>query len=146
MAKKDEFVVDASVVTKWFLVEQDSHDAIRLRDDFATARIVLTVPTLLFYEVMNALRFSGEFKEAELGIAAKSLSKYQFNIWRPRGKLLESSSQLSLREDLTVYDACYVALAQRLRSRVITEDQEMIAKFPLNTMSMNKYSSARDAT
>ncbi len=139
MAKKDEFVVDASVVAKWFLVEPDSKDAVRLRDDFATGRVKLTVPTLLFYEVVNALRFSGKFDEADLRLAARSLSKYQFGMWRPRGKLLELSAELSLREGLTVYDACYVALAKRIESKVITEDRELLSKFPEQTMPMAEY-------
>jgi predicted nucleic acid-binding protein len=141
MAKKDEFVVDASVVTKWFLVEPDSQDAIRLRDDFATGRVKLTVPTLLFYEVINALRFSGEFEAAALGLASRSLSKFQFSMWRPRGRLLELSAELSLREDVTVYDACYVALARRIESKVITEDRELLGKFPAYTMPMKGYNS-----
>jgi predicted nucleic acid-binding protein len=141
VAKKNEFVVDASVVTKWFIVEPDSDEAIGLRDDFATGRIKLTVPTLLFYEVVNALRFSGVLKENELGLAAKSLSRYQFGMWRPRGKLLELSAELSLKEDLTVYDACYVALARRIDSKVITEDQELLSKFPTHTLPMNSYGS-----
>ena len=139
MAKKEEYVVDSSVVTKWFLVESDSELAIRLRDDFATGRVNLAAPTLLFYEVMNALRFSSQYNERDLALAAKSLSKYQFNIWRPRGKLLELSSVVSLRQDLTVYDACYVALAQRMRTRVITEDKEILSKFPAHTIPMNRY-------
>jgi len=143
VAKKDEFVVDASVVTKWFLVEPDSLEAIRLRDDFATGLIKLTVPTLMFYEVINALRFSNEFGEAELRLAAKSLSKYRFGMWRPRGKLLELSAELSLREEMTVYDACYVALARRIESKVITEDRDMLDKFPAHTMQMNSYGSTR---
>lgn len=137
--KKKELVVDASVVTKWFLDEPGSADAIRLRDDFATGRIKLTVPTPLFYEVVNALRFSGAFSEAELVVATKSLSKYQFGIWRPRGTLLELTAELSLREDLTVYDACYVALARRIESKVVTGDNEMLRKFPALTIPMGGY-------
>lgn len=133
---KDEFVVDSSVVTKWFLEEPDSEDAIGVRDAFATGRLKLAVPTLLFYEVINALRFSGLFKKTELVLAAKSLSKYKFGIWRPRGRLLEISAELSIGEDLTVYDACYVALAQRIGSKVITEDKELLSKFPTHTLTM----------
>jgi predicted nucleic acid-binding protein len=142
MAKKAEYVVDSSVVTKWFLVETDSELAIGLRDDFATGRVGLAAPTLLFYEVMNALRFSGLYDEVELTLAAKSLSKYRFGIWRPRGKLLELSGVLSLRQDLSVYDACYVALAQRMNTKVITEDKEILDKFPGHTIRMNRYSEA----
>lgn len=142
MAKKEEYVVDSSVVTKWFLIESDSKLAIGLRDDFATGRVSLVAPTLLFYEVMNALRYSALFDEADLVRAAKSLSKYQFGVWRPRGKLLELSAMLSLRQDLTIYDACYVALAQRIRSKVITEDKEILDKFPDLTISMRSYVSS----
>ena len=51
-----EFVVDSSIVTKWFLNEKNTDIAIEIRDRFATNQIKLAVPTLLFYEVMNALR------------------------------------------------------------------------------------------
>lgn len=139
MAKKKQYVVDSSIVTKWFLVEPGSELATGLRDDFATGRVGLVVPTLLFYEVMNALRFSGQYDQANLTFAARSLSKYQFGIWRPKGKLLELSGILSLRQDLTVYDACYVALAQRMHTKVITEDKEILGKFPAYTTSLNRY-------
>lgn len=143
MAKKGNFVVDSSVVAKWFLIEPGSTQALALRDEFATGRLKLSVPTLLFYEVMNALRFSGPFGEAELTTASKSLSKYQFETWRPRGRLLELSVQLSLKENLTVYDACYVALAILVGSRVITEDRELLAKFPALTTQMKRVLDAR---
>lgn len=140
MAEKDEFVIDSSVVAKWFVNEHDSDQAIRIRDEFATGKVRLAAPTLLFYEVMNALRFTGAFKEDELVLASKSLSKYQFEVWRPRGKLLELSTQISVKGDLTVYDACYVALAQRIGSRLITEDKELITKFPKLAMPLDRRS------
>jgi predicted nucleic acid-binding protein len=138
VAKKDEYVVDSSIVTKWFLVETNSDQAIKVRNEFATGRLRLTVPTLLFYEVTNALRFSGVFKETDLTLAAKSLSKYRFGIWRPRGKLLELSARMSIRENVTVYDACYVALAKRLKTKLVTEDKELLDKFPTDTVRINR--------
>lgn len=130
MAKKDQLVVDSSVVAKWFLTETGSERAIQLRDRFATGKLKLAVPSLLFYEVMNALRHSGSFEKPDLVLAARSLSMYRFDIWRPRGRLLELSTELSVEKGLTVYDACYVALAKRIGSKVITEDRELLAKFP----------------
>jgi predicted nucleic acid-binding protein len=88
------------------------------------------VPTLIFYEVINALRFSQRFSKNDLATAARSLSKYRFEIWRPRGKLLELMAHLSLEDDLTVYDACYIALAKRMGLKLITEDAELLTKFP----------------
>lgn len=136
---KNQFVVDSSVVAKWFLTEPGSGEAIELRDGFATGRLKLAVPSLLFYEVMNALRFSGSFIRPDLLVAARSLSKYRFDIWRPRGKLLELSVELSVEQNLTVYDACYVALAKRTNSKVITEDGELLSKFPSDTMALSGF-------
>jgi predicted nucleic acid-binding protein len=139
VAKKDQLVADSSVIAKWFLTEPDSDRAIKLRDEFATGRLKLVVPTLLFYEVMNALRFSGAFNRADLVTAARSLSKYRFDIWRPHGKLLELSTELSIEEDLTVYDACYIALAMRVSSKVITEDKKLLVKFPAHTLALSRF-------
>lgn len=119
-------------------MEAGSEQAIELRDNFATGRLRLVVPTLLFYEVTNALRYSGSFEKADLVVAAKSLSKYGFDIWRPHGKLLELSASLSLEKGLTVYDACYIALAQRIGSKLITEDGELLTKFPLHATKLSE--------
>ncbi|MDG6899168.1 MAG: type II toxin-antitoxin system VapC family toxin [Nitrososphaerota archaeon] len=139
MAKKGQFVVDSSVVAKWFLAEPGSDKAIELRDEFASGRVELAVPSLLFYEVMNALRFSGSFRASDLVVAARSLSKYRFGIWRPLGKLLELSSELSVEQGLTIYDACYVALGKRTSSRVVTEDKELLVKFPADTLALSDF-------
>ncbi|MDV3278268.1 MAG: type II toxin-antitoxin system VapC family toxin [Nitrososphaerales archaeon] len=139
MEKKNEWVVDSSIVAKWFLNEPGSELAIWVRDEFATGRMKLAVPTLLFYEVVNALRFSGQFGETDLTLASRSLSKYQFEVWRPRGRLLELSAQISLSRDVTVYDACYVALTRRLGSKLITEDKELLGKFPTLTIPVGRF-------
>jgi hypothetical protein len=75
VAKNGKFVIDSSIV-KWFLIELNSYQAIRLRVEFAMVRITRPVSKLLFYEVMSALRFSDAFKEANLVLAFRSLNKY----------------------------------------------------------------------
>lgn len=135
--EKGDFVVDSSVVTKWFIIEEGSDNALKIRDSFATGKIRLAVPTLLFYEVMNALRFSGVFPKPDLLLASKSMSKYEFEVWQPKGKLLELSVELCIRGDVTVYDACYIALASRKKTRLITEDQELLGKFPNRSISLS---------
>ena len=133
MAEKNSFVVDSSVVAKWYLSEPGTDAALAIRDAFATRKLDLKVPTLLVYEVVNALRFSGAFSAVELALAARSLSRYRFEFWRPRGKLLEMAANMSMVKGVTVYDACYVALASIKKCKVITEDREVIEKFPALT-------------
>lgn len=45
-------------------------------------RIKFAVSTLLFHEVMNAIKFTGVLGDRDLGVAARSLSEYWFEIWR----------------------------------------------------------------
>ncbi|MFQ5711754.1 MAG: type II toxin-antitoxin system VapC family toxin [Candidatus Geothermarchaeales archaeon] len=128
--EEQKVVADASVVAKWFLVEEHSEKAVQLRDAFATEKIAILVPSLLFYEALNTLRFSGVYSEEELIMAARSLSKYGFQVWEPRGKILENTVQISMKHEATVYDAAYIALSQEASATLYTADSELIQKFP----------------
>ena len=52
----ERIVVDASVVVKWFVPEKDTGKALKLRDLYIRGDVELLSPTLLYYEVSNALR------------------------------------------------------------------------------------------
>lgn len=134
-------MVDSSIVAKWFITEDDSGIAFKIRDEFATGRVKLSVPALLFYEVMNALKYSGAFNEKDLAIASSSLSRYDFEVWQPRGKILEESVRTASKKNLTIYDACYVALAIRKRTKLVTEDREILSKFPDAAISLQEFDS-----
>jgi len=115
---------------KWFLEEEFSENARLLRDSFLTGRLTISVPSLLLYEALNALRYSGVYKEAELALVGRALTKYGFHVWEPKGKLIEKMATLSLKKDVSVYDAAYLALAQQLGSTFYTADQELVKRFP----------------
>ena len=123
-------MVDASVCAKWYLDEEYSDRARLLRDDFVKGQIAITVPSLLFYETLNALRYSRAFDEKELPVAADSLSKYGFEVWEPRGEVYREAARLSLAQDITVYDAAYVALSEHLRALFYTVDKKLLDRFP----------------
>ncbi len=68
--EKQKVVMDASVCARWFLDEEYSDRARVLRDSFVKGTVTIAVPSLLFYETLNALRYSGEYRERELSLAA----------------------------------------------------------------------------
>ncbi len=128
--ERQKAVVDASVCAKWFLDEDFSENARLLRDSFVTGRLGISVPSLLFYETLNALRYSGLYNERELGLAAESLSKYGFDVWSPRGQVYSETANVSVGHDVSVYDASYVALSMLLHAPFYTVDRELLEKFP----------------
>lgn len=130
--EEQKVVADASVVANWFLEEEFSDNARTLRDSFVTGGLIISVLSLLFYEALNALRYSGVYSEDELAIA-RSISKYGFDVPEPRGEVYEETARLSLKHDISVYDASYVALAPDLKTSPYTADDALNQKFPKNT-------------
>ena len=137
--EEQKAVADASIVAKWFLEEDFSDKARQLRDSFVTGKMTISVPSLLFYETLNALWHSGLFREEELILAARALSRYGFDVWEPKGKTYEQSAMLSSKYDISIYDASYVALALNLKATLYTADSELIQKFPENTQHISTY-------
>jgi len=137
--EEQKAVADASIVAKWFLEEDFSDKARQLRDSFVTGKMTISVPSLLFYETLNALWHSGLFREEELILAARALSRYGFDVWEPKGKTYEQSAMLSSRYDISIYDASYVALALNLNATLYTADSELIQKIPENTQHISTY-------
>jgi predicted nucleic acid-binding protein len=128
--ERPKVVVDASVCAKWFIDEEHSDRARLLRDEFVKGHVGINVPSLLYYETLNALRFSRLFNPKELALAADSLAKYGFEVWEPRGELFREAARLSLAHDITVYDASYAALSEHLRALFYTVDRKLLARFP----------------
>ncbi len=67
------YVLDASVVIKWFSEEEYTDIAVKLRDHFFKGYNELVVPDLLLYEVSNALRYNPNFDETDVVDAVNSL-------------------------------------------------------------------------
>ena len=123
-----EAVVDASVVVKWYVVEEHRERALKLRDDFIDGKIKLAAPAIMPFEVLNAVRYSKRTIEAEtLKAVAESLALYGFELYSIRDRYAELVVEVALDNDITIYDASYVALAKHLRTVVYTADRELIA-------------------
>jgi len=119
-------VVDASVVVRWFLEEEHTPLARRLRDDFLAGGLDLRAPSLLPFEVMNALRFHPTFPPRYLVDAAEGLDRADILTVPLFGEYLERTLRLAIQGDVTVYDASYAALGQLQDCRVYTADERIL--------------------
>lgn len=115
---------------KWYLEEEYSDGARLLRDAFVKGQVGKTVPSLMYYETLNALRYSKVYDEKELVMAAESMSKYGFDVWQPTGSVYRESGRISLNREISVYDAAYVALAEHLHVPLYTGDNDLVTRFP----------------
>jgi predicted nucleic acid-binding protein len=124
---KNAVVVDASIAIKWVLKETDSHIALALLNDWIDREIEIHAPSLLTYEVTNALYRrvrKGEipFYDVRRGlteiiykvIVFDFTEEPDFNI-----RAMELGQQFGLP---ATYDAHYLALSESMGCELWTAD------------------------
>lgn len=122
------YVLDASVIIKWFSEEEYTDKALKLRDDFFKGEAELAVPDLLLYEVSNALRYNADFDENDVAEAVGSLFDLGMSVIVPNREVIDSAINLAYEHRITVYDAYYAALAKAIDFLLITADGKLYQK------------------
>jgi len=123
------YVVDASVVVKWFVPEIHSDKARRLLD----APHEYVAPDLLFAETANTIWKKIRRKELTAEEGQRLVADMGRIAVETCRSLAEDAHALANATARTVYDCMYVALAVRLKTRSITADETLEAalrRFP----------------
>lgn len=113
-------VVDTSIAVKWLLPEIDSDKAKEL-----LVRGNLAAPDLIRYEICNALVYSRQLPIEEI---LKSLDIFlgaEMEIYVLNPDSLKRVLALSREFQISAYDATFVALAEALKTSLITADLKL---------------------
>jgi predicted nucleic acid-binding protein len=125
---KKVVVTDASVILKWFVDEQHTKKALSLRQSYIDEKIDIACPSLLPYEVLNALRYNPEFGEEQAKTASKALANYQLWMYPVLGELGMLCIKNSYAYGMSLYDSAYVSLAEYLDGPLYTADEKILDK------------------
>ncbi len=123
-------VVDASIVLKWILNETDSSKALTLLADWNDREIEVYAPSLLVYEVTNALYRhvrKGEipFYDARRGLTEIIYKVIEFDFPEEPDfniRAMELGQQFGLP---ATYNSHYLALAERKECELWTADARL---------------------
>jgi len=125
------YVIDASVAIKLFVVESLSDQADLLFNQLAHDPAAhFYVPDLLFIECTNILwkhvrRFGYAAEQAQQDVAdLRALDLHSVST----ADLIADALPIALAYAISAYDACYVALAQRLSVPLMTADEALVRK------------------
>jgi len=121
-------VIDASVIVKLAKEEEGTDRAVSLIEEHTKGKEKIIVPSLLFYEVANALLYAKELKNKEISEFLEILDDLDFEIIELTIKDIIKATVLGREKNITVYDASYLILAQKLGVNFITADLELIKK------------------
>jgi predicted nucleic acid-binding protein len=116
-------VVDASVLVDMLLEKGESGEWCQDRVIEAS----LAAPSLIHFEVGNLVRRTVVRGEVDRSLAHRALQRL---VWMPIELMPFDVLALrawNLRDNLTTYDACYVATAEKLEVRLVTLDRRLAA-------------------
>jgi predicted nucleic acid-binding protein len=122
--KMNRFVLDTSVVVKWFSEydEDDLDKALRLRNGILERRCSVTVPDLIFYELANALRYNPRFLVEDVKDAMDSVINMEFDVKGIEPDVMTSAIEIGFKFNVTLYDAYFMALSQKENMPFVTAD------------------------
>lgn len=118
-------IVDASVILSAFFPDEDQAQAQALIREHVMGRVKLVAPTLLLYEVTNAVvqaRRRGRISDEQAGNILTSFEGLGIDL---RPVTWQQILPLALRFDRSAYDAAYLALAEITERPLITGDRRL---------------------
>lgn len=129
-------VVDASFCGALILEDEASEDAEALLEEaLAAGGPSLLAPTLWTYEMLNLLKSALKRKRLTQKQATRGLqllSKIPIRLIEPQGlEVQERIFTLSIKHDLSAYDASYFELADRLNLELRSNDRKLSDAFAL---------------
>lgn len=118
------YVVDSSVVTKWFVPEVNSAAALEYLQSGAT----LVAPDLLLPELGNVLWKKIRAREIDDLVGKRIVRRCQDLPVRlvPSLWLLSPALEIAVALGRTVYDSIYLALAKSVRCPMVTADRRLL--------------------
>ena len=124
----DTYVVDASVIAKWYLLDEEGANmAASVLQAFAENRLTLVAPSLVSYEVARALQKAYRQRRIASDVAQqrlRDLHDLDLEVFH-EPEILRLALQLAFRHACNFYDACYLALAEVLGVPFLCADERL---------------------
>lgn len=118
------YVIDTSVVVKWYNQENEEYilKAQKILDDFGQGRISLLAPDLIGIELINVFIKGKKLKSVEIKILLNNFFQLPLIMKEPTEQLLFQANVTAQENNITSYDALFVALAKLEECQLISDD------------------------
>jgi len=124
------YVVDASVIAKCFIAEDDSDKAFELMVAHSEGRLALLAPSLIVYELGNVFWRHPQISHEKAYTFIEKFLDLQIDlvdIWT-ESEFLKAACTTAKVRDVTFYDASYLSLAEKEKARLVTADEDITAR------------------
>src|ERR1041385_1583866 len=130
------YVVDASIAVKLYVPEVHSAEAIRFFSDGHE----LIVPEFILAEVANVIwkkaTLLEEISEREAETIVAAVKELPFGFYYTAG-LLTDALKIALQTKRSIYDSLYLALAQKERCQLMTDDRKLFDSLQSTSLAVS---------
>ena len=121
-----KLVLDANVIAKWFIEEENTDKAIKIRDNFVAGKLAILEPSLLIYELGNVFWKHPVKSPEDVENDFKALFEIGLEFCAVREPVfLKNVFEHGRKFGITFYDAVYVTLAEKEDCKLITADGKL---------------------
>lgn len=145
LKKKENIVVDTSVIIKWFFSENEenaeaSHFILK---SYIHNEIGLITPEIALFELANVIKNKIRTKGSEM--TGMDIIDRIYNlgiVFKVTKKVLKNAYIMALAINESVYDCLFIATAEHFNSKFITDDKKLYLSYENN----KKYIKSRNLT
>jgi predicted nucleic acid-binding protein len=143
LKKKENIVVDTSVIIKWFFSENEENaEASHLiLKRFLHNEIGLIAPEIALFELANVVKNKISTDSNEI-IGMEIIDRiYNLGIvFKVTKQVLKNAFSMALVINESVYDCLFIATAEHFKSKFITDDKKLYLSYESNKKEINKKS------
>ena len=123
-----QLILDTSVVLKWYLADEEDHEAaLRLRDGIIDGDHAAVVPSHLTLELASGLLAAvrrGRLSDDAIFPALRAFKRFELPVL-DAASLISRAATLAPWIGLSIYDALFVAAAEATGSTLVTADRAL---------------------
>jgi len=127
------YILDASVIVKWFIPEEESNKALKLKELLLRGETTLYSPRYAIVEIANALTLHPVVKLSQNDIVDAILaSEKMLTLTDLSQEEWKTAIKLAKEIPTPVYDSAYLSLSLNMNFIFITADSKLYARLPGN--------------
>lgn len=125
----NNYVIDASVVFKWFVLENEENfeQSREVFQKLKAGELVLFAPNFLLVEIANILYWKQKFLNEDVELVLKKLINSGINFADCPANNIPDVFKIMSDYKLTAYDSIYLWLAKDRGLKLISVDQKLLA-------------------
>jgi predicted nucleic acid-binding protein len=119
---RSALVLDASVAVKWYSGKGELalQQALSIRNSHLAEITLIIVPDLFYYEVANAVSQKKHIPTAVVQSVVAAMFSLCLQTMPLDAELLTDSIDIARQFNITIYDACYTAIAKNRNCPLVT--------------------------